>query len=181
MQFGGHTTGTQRRAGTACQSQNILADLVYHRDEFGVGIGVRIGIVQAVDIRKQDQQIGTGIYRHNGTQRIVIANADLFGGDGVVFVNDRECAQFQQTEQGAMEVLATLIVAQIGARKQNLRHRVVIFREQFVVSIHQFALAHSGSRLLGGHIGGTRFKRQFAHAHTNGTRGYQDHFVARIF
>ena len=53
---------------------------------------MRIGGVQAVDIREQHQAIGARHLRHARGQPVVVAVANLGGRHGVVFVDDRDGA-----------------------------------------------------------------------------------------
>ena len=57
---------------------------------------IQMGIVskQSVDIRQQDQKICTDQRRHHGGQRIVVAELDLIGGDGVILIDDGNGTQF---------------------------------------------------------------------------------------
>ncbi|MPN04606.1 hypothetical protein SDC9_151849 [bioreactor metagenome] len=64
--------------------------------------------------------------------------------------------------------------------EQNLRHGMIIFGKKLIIGIHQFALAHGGSRLLGGHIFRPSGQHQLAHAHADGSRTYQDHLMSGI-
>lgn len=51
-----------------------------------------------------------------------------------------------------MEIALPLGVQNVVAGEQNLCHSVVVFAEQFVVSIHKLALPYGGGSLLGGHV-----------------------------
>ena len=57
-----------------------------------------VGGVKAVDVGQKDQQIRLGVGGHDGAQGVVVADDDLFGGDGIVLIDDGEGAQFQQAE-----------------------------------------------------------------------------------
>ena len=85
------------------------------RSTTGISFASRIGgrrrVVEPVDIRQQDQQIGA---RHGGDARgeaVVVAVADFVGGDGVVLVDDRHRAPVQQLRDGRarIEIAAALL------------------------------------------------------------------------
>ena len=57
---------------------------------------------------------------------------------------------------------------------------MVVSREQPIVGVHQFTLAHGGAGLLGGHIFGALGERELAHAHADGTGGDEDDLVPGI-
>ena len=52
-----------------------------------------IGIVETLDIGKDDSQIGPDQAGHQRTERIVVAEADLLDRNGVVLVDDGDHAQ----------------------------------------------------------------------------------------
>ena len=81
------------------------------RNQFRVRVGAGRRVVEAVDVRQQDQQIGA---RHGGDARgeaVVVAVADFVGGDGVVLVDHRHRAPFQQLGDGRarIEIAAALL------------------------------------------------------------------------
>ena len=71
-------------------------------------------------------------------------------------------------------------VAQVIRRNQQLRHGMMILAEKLVVDVHQLALAHGSSRLLGGNIPRPGSQTQLAHPHADGTGGHQNQLMARV-
>ena len=68
-------------------------------------------IVEAGDVGEQDQQVGA---RHGGDPRgepVVVAVADLAGGDGVVLVDDRDRAHRDEPakRRARVEIAAALL------------------------------------------------------------------------
>ena len=152
-ELGGHSAGTQRRAGPVGQRHHLGRDVLHQRDELCVRVGVGVGSVEAVDVAQQHQQIGLDAAGDDGGEGVIVADGgDLVGGDGVVLVDDGQCAQLQQAGEGVLDVLAAAGVLDVHAGEQNLRHRVVVGAEQPVVGVHQLTLAHSGAGLLGGGV-----------------------------
>ena len=72
-------------------------------------------------------------------------------------------------------------VCNVVCRQQNLRDGVAVFREQLVVSIHEFALADSGGGLLRRHVFRPFAQVELAKAHGDGARGDEDDLVSHIF
>ena len=154
---------------------------LHHRDEPGIGVLVGVAVIQTIDVRQQDQQICPDAGRHHGGQGVVVPDADLLGGDGVVFVDDRQRSQLQQPLQRHVEILSPLSApGDIWPGDEQLGHRVVILGKQLVVGIHQLALAHGGGGLLGGNVLGPLRQVQLAEAHSNGSGGHQNDLMSCI-
>jgi hypothetical protein len=81
---------------------------------------------------------------------------------------------------GVFKVLPPLGEIHVLRGKQQLGHGVVIAGEQLVVGVHQFALAHGGGGLLGGHIRRAAGEVQLANPHADGPGGHQDKLAARV-
>ena len=144
-------------------------------------MGVGVGSVQAVDVAQQHQQVGLAAAGHNSSQRVIVANGgDLIGGNAVVFIDDGQCTQFQQTGQGILDVHPALGVLHVHAGKQNLRYRVIVGTEQPVVGVHQLALAHGSAGLLGGGILWACRQRKLAYAHADSAGGHQNDLVSLV-
>ena len=65
------------------------------------GVEARVGGVEAVDVGQQHQQVGADHRRDLRGEAVVVAVADLVGGDRVVLVDDRHDAEVEQGLQGA--------------------------------------------------------------------------------
>ena len=180
MELGDHTAGAEAGAAILRQRVEVVVHPLHRGDQAGVGVAAGVAVVQAVDVRQQHQQIGGDGGRHRRRQGIVVADDDLIGGDGVVLVEDRQRAQLQQTAEGVVEILLPSAVGNVRRSDKELRHGVVILREQLVVDIHQLALSHGGRRLLGGHIGGTPRQIQLPHAHADGAGRHQNDLMPRV-
>ena len=89
------------------------------RDELGIGVGVRIAVVQTVDIGQDDHEVGIDEARGERGERIVVAELDLLDGDGVVLVDDGHHAQLQQAQKRVTGVQIRMTVGGIAAGEQN--------------------------------------------------------------
>ena len=54
------------------------------------GITLAVGVEQSLNLGEDDEQIGVSEHRDLGREPIVVAKAQLFRGDGIVFVDDRQ-------------------------------------------------------------------------------------------
>ncbi len=63
-----------------------------------------VAVVEGVDVGEQDHRVGVGQMGDQRGEAVVVAEADLVGGHGVVLVDDRDDAQLQQPRQGALGV-----------------------------------------------------------------------------
>ena len=122
-----------------------------------------------------------GVHRHNGPQGVVVPHRNLCRSHGVVLVDNRQSSQVQQTEEGVLEIHPPVGVLHVRAGQQDLGHRVVVFREQLVVNIHQLALSHRRQSLLSGNIRRLAGHVQLADAHGDCAGRHQHQLVSRVF
>ena len=120
---------------------------MHDRDKLGRRILMRIGGVEAVDVRKRHAQIGRNQAAHERRQRVVVAKLDLVDGDGIVLVDDRHHAQLNQAQQGVARVQVGRAAGRIVAREQHERGEQVARMELLVVGRRDDALAGRGAGL----------------------------------
>ena len=112
------------------------------------GVLARVGGVEPVDVRQQDQRVGAGHLGDAGGQPVVVAEADLGGGDGVVLVDDGDAAELEQgAERGAGIQVAAAVLA-VLEREQELRGRQPLGRERIRPGAGQADLPDRGGGLL---------------------------------
>ena len=140
-------------------------------------MGAGVGGVETVDVREEDEQVGLHTHGDAGGQGVVVADLNFFRGHGVVFVDDGQGVQLQQTDHGVVEVAEPVGLVHFLGSEQDLGHRMIVFPKGFVVGIHQLALAHGGGGLLGGHVGRPAGQVQLAHPHADGAGGHQDGLI----
>ena len=158
----------------------MLIQLFHDRDQPRVRVDMRILVIQPVDVREQNQQVCVHAGCHRCGQRIVVPDAQLLRGNGVVLVDDGQNAECQQTFQRVVEILLAHRVVDVRCGNQQLCHRMVVLGEQPVVNVHQLALPDGSSRLLGRSVRGARAEVQLADAHGDGAGGHQNDFVPGV-
>ena len=182
--LGGHAAGAPPGACAAGHLQDLRRQLCHLMEELCLGMGPGIGVIQAVDVAEQNQQVCLAQLRYKSgegvvvAQHLVVARLDLGGGDGVVFVHHRDDAHLQQGGEGIGKMLRTLRFIHVVAGQQDLGHGAVIFGEKFVVNVHHAALAHGSGRLLHAQLLRTLGQAQLFRAHGNGAGGDQYDFVS---
>ena len=82
---------------------------------------MRIGGVEAIDVRKHHAQVRRNQAAHEGRERIVVAELDLVDGDGVVLVDDRHHTQLHEAQQGIARMQIGRTARRVVAREQHER------------------------------------------------------------
>ena len=104
-------------------------------------------VVEPVDVRQQHQQVGA---HHGGDARgepVVVAVADLGGGDGVVLVDHRHAAPFQQLVDGRARVEIAAALFGVAERDQHLAGGERVRAQGFRPGARQRDLADGGGGL----------------------------------
>ena len=113
----------------------------------------RRSVVQAVDVGQQDQRLGLHDVRHERGQPVVVAEADLVGGHGVVLVDDRDDAEVEQAEQGALGVAVVAAADDVVGGDQHLPDgQPVLARSDWLYCASEHALPDRGGGLLRGEV-----------------------------
>jgi hypothetical protein len=68
-------------------------------DQAGIGVPARVAVEETILVGEQDQQIRLDQVGDQGGQGVVVAEAQLVGGNRVVLVDDRDDPQPQQGAQ----------------------------------------------------------------------------------
>ncbi len=146
-QLGLHAATPQRAASPA--RYRIQRRVVGTRlaDQIGIGIAARIGVEHAVTVGQDHQQIGLDQVGDQRRQRVVVAEADLVGDDGVVLVDHRHDIQIEQCPQGAAGVEIALAIGQVVMGDENLRRLLIATSEAGFPGTDEPHLANRGGRL----------------------------------
>ncbi len=97
--------------------ERLRSDL---RDQFCQWIDARIGGIEAVLVGEQQEQVRFDQVGYLGGQVVVVAETDLFGGDGVVLIDDRDDIVLEERFEGVAGVQKAAPVGQIGTGQQHL-------------------------------------------------------------
>ena len=183
LELGDHAARAAVGAGACRHVQNRFVDFCHHINFFGVLVLARIGVVEPVNVRQDDQTVSARDVRHDRGQHVVVAKVvalQLVGRHRVVLVDDGNNAHQEQLVNGVVDVSALGFGLDRVSGQQNLRHGMVVFAENLVIHIHQLALSDGGERLLLFDFGGALAQSGFAHADADGAGGYQHDVLAAV-
>ncbi len=119
-----------------------------------VGVAARIGGEKPILVGEQHQQVGVDQVGGQRRQVVVIAHANFLGGDGVVFINDRNHVLHQERYQRVARVEIAPPVRKVRFGQQNLGHGQPVQPENLLIERHQARLADGSQHLFGGHVFG---------------------------
>ncbi len=105
LQLGDHPAGAVAGARRVGHRLDLGRDLADFRNQPGRLVLARIGGVEAVDVGEQDEGVGADHGGDAGAETVVVAEADLVGGDGVVLVDQRHRAPPEQRRQSVVRAL----------------------------------------------------------------------------
>ena len=107
--------------------------------------------MQTIDVCQYHQKIGVHQIGHQCRQSIVVTEhfSDLVNRHHVVFVQDWDNPQVQQTLQGVSHIQIRLAVVQVFDRQQYLGNLQSVDLKQFLIGVHQPALSDGGPDLPG--------------------------------
>ena len=141
---------------------------------------LRISGIQAVHIRKNDNKVSIHNACNKSRHIIVIADFQLVERHNVIFVDDRDNTLTHQLHKGITRICITMAVNGLCFGNQHLRNNLTVIGKEFFVGVHQNALTYGSSGLLAGNSFGFSGQTHTVHAHSHGTAGNQNHFLALI-
>ena len=109
-------------------------------------------VVQPVHVGEQHQRARPDQVRHEGREPVVVAEADLVGGHGVVLVDHRHRAQADEAGQRGSGVQVVVAPDQVVQVEQHLPHHQVVPGERGGPARHQPPLADAGRGLQAGEV-----------------------------
>ena len=137
LDLGGHAARADAvAAGRAERDRREVGLAVDGVDQLG-GPGARVAVVHAVDVGQQDQRVGPRDVRDEGREPVVVAEADLLGGDRVVLVDDRQHAERQQPVDRLLGVPVVAAPREVVGGEQHLADGDPVRGEGVGVGLHQ--------------------------------------------
>ncbi len=109
-----------------------------------------------------------------GGEPVVVAEADLVGGDGVVLVDDGDRAHVQELVQGAVGVAVVAAAAGVVGGEEDLADADAVARERGGVAGHEEALPDAGGGLLAGEVLGPADEAERGESGGDGSAGDED-------
>ncbi len=109
-----------------------------------------------------------------GGEPVVVAEADLVGGDGVVLVDDGDGAHLQELVEGAEGVAVVGAAAGVVGGEEHLADADAVTREGGGVAGDQEPLADAGCGLLAGEVLGAADQAERGEPGGDGTAGDED-------
>ena len=104
----------------------------------------------------------------------------LGGRNRIVFVDDRHNAHAHERGEGVVDVLALVVIDDVFACQQDLRDIDAVFKEHFIVNVHQFALADRSGGLLHGQFARASAQSKLGRAHAHRAGRNQHHVVSAV-
>ena len=98
----------------------LVVDLDHRLDQCGIGVHAWIGVEQARRIGEEHQQIRPDEMGDERSQAIVVAEADLVIGDGVVLVHDGHDAELEQPPERLAGMQVAPSMSEIERGQQHL-------------------------------------------------------------
>ena len=118
--------------------------------------------------------------RDQGGEAVVVAEADLGGGDGVVLVDDRQHPELEQLRERLVGVAVVRPPGHVVERQQHLPGHETVAGELLGVAVHQQPLPHRGGRLLRGEATGAPGQPERGEAGGDGAGGDQHDLHATL-
>ncbi len=121
LELGDHPARSHARGGAAVGHRHYrFVEHGHFLDQVGVGIALRIGGIEPVDVGKQDHAARTRRLRHAGGEPIIVAEADFLGRHRVILVDHRHHAQREQPVEGGAGVQIAAAILEIIERDEHL-------------------------------------------------------------
>lgn len=114
---------------------------MHDRNKLGRGVLMRIGSIEAIDVRERHAQIGRNQAAHKRRQCVVVAELDLIDGNGIVLVDDRAPRQASPGAAGVARVQVGRTARRVVTREQHERGEQVARMKLLVVGRRDNALA----------------------------------------
>ena len=175
-----HTARPHRGTGITGNLINMFIYGVDDGDNSRIRMGLGIGCIQSIDIRKKDEQIGIDETTDHSRQRIVIANFIFIDSYDIVFIDNRNNAHFQHSKQRITGIHELAPVLGVHPCQQYLAYDLAVFTEHHFIGMHEYALADSSYGLLFTNRTGPVVQVQRSQPGVGRTGTDEDHFLSLI-
>ena len=159
----------------AAEHRVVGGDLL---DERGGGVDAGVGGEQPRRVGEQHEHVGGDEVGDEGGDAVVVAEAELVGGDGVVLVDDRHAAQLEQAGEGLAGVEVLAAVDEVLGSSSTCAPTSAVVAEDVVVDLHEAALAGGRQRLERGQVGRAGGEAEGGHARRHGAARHDARPVA---
>ena len=142
LDLGNHAARAHRGARTARCAHYGAVDALHALNQTRIGVGVGVCVIQAVNIGEDNHQIGVNQTGNQRRQRIVVSEANLLNGNGIVLVDNGDHAQLKQATQRVTRMQVSRTIRRIASRKQYHRSQQVMLGKRVGVRRGKRALPH---------------------------------------
>ena len=140
----------------------------------------RVRCVETLDVAEQEEGVSAHEMRHQSSEPVIVAEADLVGGDGVVLVDDGDNTQPEEPGHGVQRVAVRGGAQDILHRQQQLRHQDAVLGKRLRVVTDQESLTHRCGSLLSLQVAGPAAQAKWCKRRRDGTGGDQHHPSPRV-
>ena len=137
-------------------------------------VGGRVGVVQAVHVTEQHEQVCMHEVSDQRSQSVVVAEPDLAGGDGVVLVHDRQYPELEELGKCLVGVAVVTAPGHVVRGEQHLSGHDPVGGELIGVAVDEQALADCRGCLLGWQRPGAALQAEWRQSRRDRTRRDQD-------
>jgi len=171
-----HTAGRHGPVRRPHHVVDLVGDGLHLRQPLRVRVVVGIGGVEAVHVGADDEQVRLGQDGHVGGEVVVVAHLQLFSGDRVVLVHNRQRVLVEQLGDRVLGIDEAGAPLQVVVRQEHLRAGHV---EEAAPVGHEQRLAEGGEGLpLGDREAGARSASPLlGEPGGHGAGGHEDHFL----
>ncbi len=168
--LGDHAAGGGDVGRAAGHGLDLGRDFFDDRDDFAGALQVD----EAGGGGEDDELLGVDEAGDEGGEGVVVAELDLGGADGVVFVDDGDDAVADELLEAGLHAEVAGAGAEILVGEQDLGDGRAAGIEAALPGLHEQALADGGAGLFAGDVGGLFLESEAAHAEADGAGGDDD-------
>ncbi len=182
LEFGEHAARADAVGGTTGYLPDFGGDFGGGNltDDLGIGVAAWVGGVEAVLVGEEHEQVGFDEVGDECREVVIVTQADFFGADGVVFVDDGNDAVLDEGFEGVTGVEVAATIGEVFAGEQDLADGNLVVAEELAVDFHEARLANGGEHLFGGDVARECGVADGLAADGDGARADDDELVALL-